>query len=579
MRERDAGRARGPRHAVARLWEAPLAAHLAALAAVLVALLPVVGTGASFLPDEGAAILQAQSLSAGRGWIVEHPLPGVDGAGRHYPLELAAEGPRGSAPFAKHPLYALMLAGADRVGGVGAMVGLSLAGVVLAAAAAALLAGHLSPGLARPAVWATGVGSPLLFDGYLVIAHALGAATAAAAVLVAVLAVERGRWKPALLVAPLVALTVLLRNEGLFLATGLAAAGTAVALRSRIARSAGLVTAAAAGAAAVLAHLGERIWVGSIVGQGPSPVAAPLARGSAGLLEGRIEGFMLTWLTPAYEPEPLVVVPLVFMALALGVGAFLARRSASAGPLVTASALAATAAVTALVANRGTIVPGLLVAFPLAVVGLVTLRRSVLARTDVFLAAVTVAVFCLGVLATQYSTGGTGEWGGRYFALILPVAVPVLLLAGASQARALVPLARQGAVVALVTCSLALAGMAVVSLRANHQAKLQVIAAIDRAGQRALPPDGEDPVVVGTGVGMPRQAWPTFYEHRWLLSPSSQLRGLLGELDASGVDRLVLVTAHREWDEPALAGLEVVRAERAPSLGVDVLVLRAGDRP
>jgi hypothetical protein len=31
------------------------------------------------------AILQAKSLSAGGGWVVEHPLPQVDAEGRFYP--------------------------------------------------------------------------------------------------------------------------------------------------------------------------------------------------------------------------------------------------------------------------------------------------------------------------------------------------------------------------------------------------------------------------------------------------------------------------------------------------------------
>src|SRR5215217_2863163 len=80
---------------VTRLWLRPLRAHLAALAVVLLALVPLVGTSASFSTDEGAAIVQAHSLSDGRGWLVEHPLPEVDPEGFHYPLELAERGPRG----------------------------------------------------------------------------------------------------------------------------------------------------------------------------------------------------------------------------------------------------------------------------------------------------------------------------------------------------------------------------------------------------------------------------------------------------------------------------------------------------
>ena len=134
-----------------------------------------------------------------------------------------AEGPRGIAPFAKHPLYALVLAGAQKVGGINAMVALSLLGTLAAAALGAALASRIGgPGLARPALWALGLASPLLFDGYLVIAHTIGAALAAAAVLVAAVAIQRRRPLLALAVGPLVAVAVLFRTEALLFGVALA---------------------------------------------------------------------------------------------------------------------------------------------------------------------------------------------------------------------------------------------------------------------------------------------------------------------------------------------------------------------
>ena len=161
---------------------------------VLLALVPVVGTASSFSADEGAVIVQARSLAGkltgGDGWIVEHPVPEVDPTGVNYPLENADRGENGFAPYAKHPLYPVLLAVADRAGGVTAMVLLSLAGTLAAAALAAGLARRIDPALARPTLWVVGLASPLLFDGYLVMAHALAAALAVGAVLLAVRAVE-----------------------------------------------------------------------------------------------------------------------------------------------------------------------------------------------------------------------------------------------------------------------------------------------------------------------------------------------------------------------------------------------------
>ena len=208
-----------------RAWAAPLWAHLLALALVLAAAAAVVGTDASFSADEGAAITQARSLADGGGWIVEHPVPEVDPDGDLYPLELSARGSKGVAPFAKHPFYALVLAGAEKVGGSSAMVALSLLGTLVAAAVAAALANHLGGStLARPALWAVGLGSPLFFDGNIVIAHTLGAAAAGAAVLAALLALDRRRPALAVLVAPLVVVAVLLRTEALLFGLALAAA-------------------------------------------------------------------------------------------------------------------------------------------------------------------------------------------------------------------------------------------------------------------------------------------------------------------------------------------------------------------
>ncbi|MGH7362061.1 MAG: hypothetical protein ACREJI_10670, partial [Candidatus Methylomirabilales bacterium] len=196
------------------LWLASPWMHVGALALVLVPLAALVGAP-GFAPDEGAAILQARSLSRGDGWIVAHPLPAADPTGRLYPIKLAEEGTKGFAPLAKHPLYPVLLAGANRVGGVAAMVLLSVAGTVAAAGLAGALAAHLEPGLVRPAIWVVGLASPLMFDGFLVMGHTLAATVAAAAVLAAVSSVEKRSWSLALAVAPCVALAALLRSEAL----------------------------------------------------------------------------------------------------------------------------------------------------------------------------------------------------------------------------------------------------------------------------------------------------------------------------------------------------------------------------
>nr|MDQ3642370.1 hypothetical protein [Actinomycetota bacterium] len=156
------------RGALRRLWDAPVRMHLLGLALVLLAMVPVVGTNASFSSDEGAGIIQGRSLAAGDGWIVEHPMPQVDPEGAMYPLISSERGSKGSAPLAKHPVYSLLLAGASRLVGVAGMMLLSVAGTVAAAGLAAALAARLDPVLPRATVWVVGLASPLFFDSFLI---------------------------------------------------------------------------------------------------------------------------------------------------------------------------------------------------------------------------------------------------------------------------------------------------------------------------------------------------------------------------------------------------------------------------
>jgi hypothetical protein len=548
---------------VRRVWELPVPAHLAALALVLLALLPVIGTSSSFSADEGAAIIQARSLSEGDGWVVEHPLPEADPAGHHYPLELSERGPRGIAPFAKHPLYTLLLAGADRLGGVTAMVGLSLLGALAAAGLAAALAARMGPGLGRPAVWAVGLGSPLLFDGYLVMAHTLGAACAAAAALAAVVAFERRRPAAALAVAPFVAAAVLLRTEAVFFAAGLALAAGIAALRRRD-RPVGAAIALSAVAATTLAHLGEDAWLRHLLGGPVEGTGAAAVRETSGVLAGRIDAFLITWLRPSYQAPPAANVLLLTMVVAVALAAFAVRRApADRRRIRVLSGLAAVAAVLAVAVAPRNLVPGLLVACPLVLAGLLLVDRRTIAGPPARLAAISAGIFALGVLATQYETGGSGEWGGRYFALALPVAVPVLLVA----------VRRHGArllAAGLVASSLGMAVMAVGGLRHTHRFSAGLTAAVAEAA--ATTGDGARPVVVTTAPSMPRTAWATFDDQRWLLATAADLGPLSERLHAAGIDRFTFV-ARSDADAARLPAS--VTREVARSYGAwRILVLR-----
>ncbi|MGI9021651.1 MAG: hypothetical protein ACR2HV_00155, partial [Acidimicrobiales bacterium] len=253
------------------------------------------------------------------------------------------------------------------------------------------------------------------------IAHTLGAAAAAGAVLLALRAAEgRGRRGVAIAgAAGCVVVAVLLRNEAVFWGLGLGVALGALALHRRSPTLAGAAVAMA-GAAGV-AHLGEEAWFERILGGNMVNLAADPDAG-VGLLAGRVRSISLTWLRPGYGEFPGAELALILMLGAVVTATVAVRRHPdNRRVIISLAAVASTAAVVAMVAGPTNLVPGLLVAAPVLAAGLVALRRSCLRPLGARLAFTTFAVFALLVAATQYARGGSGEWGGRYFALGLPV--------------------------------------------------------------------------------------------------------------------------------------------------------------
>src|SRR4051812_11562850 len=110
-----------------RALSAPLAVHAAALGLLLLLLVPIVGTTSQFSADEGAAIAQAVRLEHGDGWTMPNSFPAADPDGAAFPIASSDRSGDEYAPFAKHPVYPVMLAAADRLGGRAAMMLLSIA--------------------------------------------------------------------------------------------------------------------------------------------------------------------------------------------------------------------------------------------------------------------------------------------------------------------------------------------------------------------------------------------------------------------------------------------------------------------
>lgn len=532
-----------------RLARLPLAVHAVVLAVVLAAGIALVGGGGGFLPDEGAAILQARTLEETGSWTVPHPLPEVDPEGEAFPIRHATPGEEGWAPLAKHPTYASLLS--VQPFGLAGMVLVSVAGTVAAAVLAGLLARRIDARLDVATLWVVGLASPLFFDSYLVLAHTLGAALVAASVLLVVRAHERSAPSLALLAAlPLVG-AVLLRNEALLLAGALGLVAAALAWRER-SRALGVAAVVLPVAALATWWVDPRLTAAVVPGAGAEQVTAGAAQ--AGFLGARVQALLITTVLPGYRFD-LGALALLVGTVALVVGALRARRGD--GAVVLWWGVAAACYVLRLAFEPGA-VPGLLVAFPLLTVGLVLLSRPALATTTARLALGTSAVFAAAVAATQYAKGGTGEWGARYVAICLPLVVPVVLgslLLARRRLAERAPGSVRPATAALAVVTVATVVLAGSALRTNDAATSALTdAVVDQAAEAAPPDDGGPPVVVTTVAAVPRWAWDRFDEARWLLVDEDDLAGTFDRLGEHGVAEAVVVV---RGDPPgAVAGDE-----------------------
>ena len=530
--------------------------HLLAATAVLVVLAALSRPGSAYVSDEGAAILQAEQLSRTGDWLYRNPVPELDPNGTAMPFPRGDEGALGRAPYARHPLYPRLLQAARAAGGTAGLAGLAVLGTLGSALAASRLAARIRPELAVPALWAVVV-SPLLFDSLLVLGHTLAAAAAAGAVLAFVRAVDAGgsrRWADLAATGVGAAVATALRTEGAFV--GLALGGVAVVL---VIRGRAVVGPALAGLAAVAgavgAHLAERAFLASTLGAGAGSASVE----GAGWFSGRLDAFVSTWLLPGDRPLPRAAGLLVAGAACFAVAALLTRtgrRDALVGIAVSVAAVAYLARV--LVGPEGTI-PGLVVAFPLGWTAAWLVRRGDVRATWSLVPALTAVLVAVAVLLTQYPEGGSVEWGGRYFAVAVPLALVPLVAAGR---RTLVDpgwdvAARRLVVGSLIVATVATAVLGVRAVRDPRGRTRLAADAVARAAARSGGADvGDDrrPVVVTTEPLLPQLLWPTFHRYRWVVARDAALTGVLERAGRLDVGALVLVTADPDRARRAVPG-------------------------
>lgn len=396
---------------------------------VLLSLLPALDNGAVGTPDDGVYAAQAARLAEGA-WNQTRPAPDVDADGSN-----SAIGPElvygdQEVPYHRHPLLPIALAPLFRAGGFGGMLLFSVVGVWGAAIAAGLIARRLRPTFGVPALWLTGIGSPLFFDAYLVSAHAVATAAAGFLALGVCIAVDSHRMRALLLAVPGCAVLVMLRSEGILLAAAIGGIvgleGLVPMLKRKAPNWATITVGAVVLGTATVAYLVDAAWSRAVVdgvttapsGLGRSLIADrdPLSAAWASLFR--------PWYPNALNAQTALVISAAAIVLAAAAIRLMPTRWLLPLALLTVSAVAAV-----LQQFSGfTLVTGLFAAFPVLLAGLILLRRADVVSVPTARLLAVSALTSVGLLLTIYSQGGAAEWGGRFFHMLLPLIIPVTVL-------------------------------------------------------------------------------------------------------------------------------------------------------
>lgn len=407
-----------------------LAIHSALLFLVLLALLPILNNGSVAAVDEAVYATQATSLANGS-WTSPRVLPQVDRSGRFSFLGDSIIVGDKEIAYARQPAYPLALTPFAWVGGYSGMLLLSAFGTWLAAMAGALIARLIHPPASLVTLWLIGLGSPLLFDSFIVMAHSLAAGLAGTAMYGLLRSWGYGsspgesqsfdpRWL--ILSIPSAMAVVLVRSEGAVVIGAMAAAGVLFSLRwqeRRIRMSIPrFATSVAIGGSGVLAYVANMWWTSLITPGVGSGLGFDRSRDP--LLQAWVS-IIRPWSGDNRWASTTMTLALVFILLGSVSLRFLGNR-----PFI-ALAFLCSASIMALlhVFEEPQLITGLIPTVPVLLCGLLLLPRGQWMNRPAQVLLLTSAITVLMILWTSYGFGGATEWGGRFFHILIPLIAPV----------------------------------------------------------------------------------------------------------------------------------------------------------
>lgn len=516
-------------------------AHAGMLAVVLFGILAVVNNGFVGFADEGIYSAQVDNLSRGS-WSAPLPVPDIDPTGEWNAMvgSTTVEGGR-YIPYARHALYPLILLPFFALGGFAGMLVSSTLSVLGASVAAAFLARRIDPRLGIPTLWIMGIGSPLVFDTAFLVGHALAAALTGLLMLLLFWVVDDRCHRWLLLALPIAAVLAMVRSEGLVAVAGIGGAFGLTALRFPNIRSTNLrqgVIATAVIATGIIAYMADASIADAIVGIDGSGTAV-LDRD-----RGAWSAAWVTLLRPWSGPATNMRVTTILAPVCVGLAA-IAFRSMPKRPLL-AIGLVCVAGAALVVHQFGEprLISGLVPAFPLLLFGLLMLTVADLRRPAVTRLCLASLLVVSAVLPTIYKVGGATEWGGRFFRVLLPLAVPLVAL---GLQRAAARLSRPEAAVALGALAVATLALSTSALRINADLRQAARSLVETTMAVHDEEAHEDAVIVVASFvpsGSPRAFWREVGEGAPILTSHGigGLRELVSVTSSSGRPEMTVVT-------------------------------------
>ena len=527
--------------------------HAGALGLLLLVLVPLFDDGNVIITDEGLYAAQARNIAEGS-WASDRSALDVDPDGKLDVLYSENQTATQRIPYSRHPVYPLILSVFYRIGGTGALIVSSVIGAWIAAVTGSRLAGRIDQRLTLPTLWLLGAGSPLLFYSYVIMSHSLAAAACGVLLLSLVAAIDdRRRW--ALLgVAVGTAALVGFRSEGLLVAVACAGAVGISSLHLRPSLS--IDWRRAAIGTLVLATVAVTYLVEGIANRA---IAGSSATGSTGI-DRKADLVDATWaslLRPWGSLEALTSSAALLSALSIVLAALALRWKPERELLPLALVLVSAGTAVVRVTEGPSLISGLFAAFPLLPAGLLLVRRRDTRSVAFRLMAITAVSSVPVMLLTMYGDGGADQWGGRFFAVLLPIVVPLSaagLLAGYD---ALTVSTRRiiGAALLVAIASYSYLSLDAIHTRHGHQAAIRarVAEVVGEATQDRPPLLVASPLAGGGGS---RMFWREAAAGTPLIAlrGPGQIRDVAPDAKRAGYPEIVLLSTRGRDFVTAVAG-------------------------